>query len=549
MSTDRLRRPDVRWDGGDYSSLEFCPVDPAALAGSMNVVALLHTYADNAGHALDDADLDSWTGPAADTYRDFVQAFRADLTELSGALQSAVGAMEAAAPVLRAIGNGPATEAANTCNLARRDMSALDAAVKAGREPFFKAWIDRLTVLHVMSTGMGYGQDAINQTQSLLDGLAETLAKLDGVIRDIRFPKPGALKGVDGSLLNPVTKAEQSSGDDDAAQRALSSLTLTAIFGFPSLTTTLQNLTPAERTYVLEHLPPGTLDRLLAQLDPKRDHDTYEWLSRNLSLDQLDQLATADPNHVWHPSFTDDSNNYSWGQQGIANPPDASLGSLHQGQLGDCHLLASLGALQRSDPGFLNQHITTNPNGTYTVTLYKDGQPFQVTVTPDVPLNQNGNVGFAQNTGGDMNAYQIYEKAVAQASEQGLVDLNDQPGGYSDENGGWSDRDLAVLTGNHASSTPSSSVDAGQIQSALDHHQPVTIDTVGQGDKPLYNSGNNQYLVANHQYYVQSVNQNANPPTVTLVNPWGADDPHNGTLTITLDQLHQQTNHVQIGQP
>ena len=475
--------------------------------------------------------------------------FRADLTELSGALQSALGALEAAAPVLRAIGNGPATAAAKTCNAARADMTTLDADVKSGKVNWIEALIDRFSIEHEMSTGMQYGQDSIDQTQQLLDGLAETLTKLDSVVRDIRFPKPGALKGVDASLLDPVTQAEQSSGDDDAAQNALKTLAITAIFGFPGLTQTLKNLTPAERTWVLEHLPPGTLDRLLSQLDPQRDHDTYEWLARNLSGDQLDQLATADPHHVWHPSFTDGSNNYTWGQQGVTNPPDASLSSLHQGQLGDCHLLASLGALERSDPGYLNQHITTNPNGTYTVTLYKDGHPFQVTVTPDVPLNQSGNVGYAQNTDGNMNAYQVYEKAVAQASEQGLVDLNDQPGGYADENGGWSDRDLAVLTGHSASSTPSSSVDAGQIQTALDNKQPVTIDTVGQSGKDLYNSSNNQYLVADHQYYVQSVNQNAHPPTVTLVNPWGADDPHNGTVTITLDQLHQQTNHVQIGQP
>ena len=52
------------------------------------------------------------------------------------------------------------------------------------------------------------------------------------------------------------------------------------------------------------------------------------------------------------------------------NPDDVS-----QGALGDCWYIASLQAVARSNPRIIEEAITDNGNGTYTVRLYHDGKP------------------------------------------------------------------------------------------------------------------------------------------------------------------------------
>lgn len=50
-----------------------------------------------------------------------------------------------------------------------------------------------------------------------------------------------------------------------------------------------------------------------------------------------------------------------------------------------CFFLAPLLGIASKNPGFIKSHIRQNDNGTYTVCLYQDGRPVDVTVTPDLP--------------------------------------------------------------------------------------------------------------------------------------------------------------------
>jgi hypothetical protein len=60
----------------------------------------------------------------------------------------------------------------------------------------------------------------------------------------------------------------------------------------------------------------------------------------------------------------------------------------HQGESGDCYFISSLLAAEQASPGFILDHIRTNPNGTHTVTLYDEkGNPAPVVVDDRLPLS------------------------------------------------------------------------------------------------------------------------------------------------------------------
>lgn len=237
-------------------------------------------------------------------------------------------------------------------------------------------------------------------------------------------------------------------------------------------------------------------------------------------------------------------------QDGGTSPgrlPTSSLDYLQQGGLGDCHFIATLGAVESTNPGWLISHVHANPNGSYTVTPYKNGQPVDVVVTPDVPcLNDQYGAAYRPVYVTSPSIFALYEKALAQTdSELG-------PGhrtGYDGMIGGWSNKDMAAILGHEGSFKVAADVSARDVERALHDHEAVTVSTPEYDDKP--DVGANQSIVGVHQYYVQSVDTNAHSPTVTIVNPWGrANDPTraaNGTITLTWPQLQKYTDRVQMG--
>ena len=61
-----------------------------------------------------------------------------------------------------------------------------------------------------------------------------------------------------------------------------------------------------------------------------------------------------------------------------------------QGYLGDCYMLAAIGALVEHDPSTIKKMMVDNGNGTVTVRFYhKGGKEWYVTVKKEVPLNTN----------------------------------------------------------------------------------------------------------------------------------------------------------------
>lgn len=74
-----------------------------------------------------------------------------------------------------------------------------------------------------------------------------------------------------------------------------------------------------------------------------------------------------------------------------------SMEDVNQGALGDCWYLASLMAVARANPSLIEEAITDNKNGSYTVRLYSDGKPVYITVTDDEVYNKNGGRAFVRS--------------------------------------------------------------------------------------------------------------------------------------------------------
>ena len=209
------------------------------------------------------------------------------------------------------------------------------------------------------------------------------------------------------------------------------------------------------------------------------------------------------------------------------NPDDVS-----QGALGDCWYIASLQAVARSNPKIIEEAITDNGNGTYTVRLYHDGKPVYVTVTGDQVENENG-PEFAKSTDRKELWPNIMEKALASyEGSYGAIEKNSPSHG------------LEVITGQK--STTKNDFSAKDLKNSLDNGEAVAIgsknkpwqwpwseDNPNSYPDPLYRpnardaNGNNlsDPLHYNHAYSVKSVDlgdpNDDSDDKVTLVNPWG----------------------------
>jgi hypothetical protein len=183
---------------------------------------------------------------------------------------------------------------------------------------------------------------------------------------------------------------------------------------------------------------------------------------------------------------------------------------LSQGQDGDCWFLASLGAVALTDPGWIRDHIRANDNGTFTVTLYRDGKPVQITVSLDMPLKADGAMAYAQ-TPDRVLWVAIYEKACAELR-----------GGYGAIDGGSGSDGLSTLTGQQVEREDPADSSLADLKNRLD--QGYAITTGSASDDFLWwnhEYADNDKVVTSHEYVVTGIDLNTKPPTMTLLNPWG----------------------------
>lgn len=216
-----------------------------------------------------------------------------------------------------------------------------------------------------------------------------------------------------------------------------------------------------------------------------------------------------------------------------------SVNDIHQGQIGDCFLLSSIGELALWHPSFIQNMIKVGANGTETVTLFKAANgslpswfttAFKVatqTVTNSFPTNSVNN-GATQDLVGTQKEIwpQVIEKAYAQAN-----------GGYGGiQNGGSPVIALEELTGHAATWQPASTVTLALLQSHMAAGDLIVMDT-GPGGSAKFN------LVGSHAYMFEGLVGSGSSASVKLGNPWGLDQP----ALIPVSQLSQGIVEVDIG--
>ena len=130
----------------------------------------------------------------------------------------------------------------------------------------------------------------------------------------------------------------------------------------------------------------------------------------------------------------------------------ASSRDVDQGNVGDCYLMAGLGAVALQDPARIRNMFTDNGDGTFTVRFFRDGRAEYVTVDRYLPVDANGRLVFAndgQLASSPTNELwgALAEKAYAQLAESGWSRGAAKPNAYASISVGWEADVVIQLTG------------------------------------------------------------------------------------------------------
>ncbi len=243
----------------------------------------------------------------------------------------------------------------------------------------------------------------------------------------------------------------------------------------------------------------------------------------------------------------------------VPAPPDGTLyvrgqgdragvdfDDIKQGGMGDCYLLAALGACARENPAMIRQAITENRNArgqveSFDVRLYaRDSrgrlQPRDITVDGREFSQQAANVGDASKKGKQELWVKVIEKAYAQLE-----------GGYGNiAHGGWPELATEALTGVPADTRAPATRTFEDLRADVRSRRPITVWTDAASGEAN--------LVGNHAYAVLDTRTEHGVGMVKLYNPWGFNQPgtpdrHGDGGWITFDQYQRLLVGESMGQP
>lgn len=194
-------------------------------------------------------------------------------------------------------------------------------------------------------------------------------------------------------------------------------------------------------------------------------------------------------------------------QNGIA-PLD-----IDQGAVGDCYFMSTLATAAQRSPSSIQNMITDNGDGTYTVRFFKSTGADYVTVDRYLPVSATDYFVYANNS--SMLKYDsannelwvaLVEKAYAQINESGWIGQDGTNSYQGLSGGGWAP--LQQVTGQ--SYTTSSLTSKQDLIDAVNAGKMITIAT--KADPPTAG------MIGNHMYSVQGYD--ASTGRFKLLNPW-----------------------------
>lgn len=268
--------------------------------------------------------------------------------------------------------------------------------------------------------------------------------------------------------------------------------------------------------------------RRTASLDTiRRLRDSGVEMFAEPSLDRVngDRASGASPNRVEYGQL-DEYRLY--GEDG-----QVSWEHVNQRALGDCWFMATLGAMAVQSPELVDEMIRENLNGTFTVT-FPGREP--ITVTPDFPLDANGNLAFAGSLEHPPVIWPaVLEKAYAQLQGGDYANLENWHAGAA--------MDLFSEGFMQGYVPDFTDVDLDDLADRFDSGEAITFSTppeIQWGGFPKDGTGkgdlvgrDGQPLIPGHVYFVIAVDAEADE--VTLRNPWG---PHTKDIVLSMDEVN-----------
>jgi hypothetical protein len=214
----------------------------------------------------------------------------------------------------------------------------------------------------------------------------------------------------------------------------------------------------------------------------------------------------------------------------------AAYTDIHQGYLGDCYFMSSLGEAALKNQSAITNMFIVNGDGTYTVRFYQNGVAQYVSVDSYLPTNSGGaliyaNVGAYYASASNELWTALAEKAYVQINEMGWLRSGLSGNGqnaYSAIEGGYIFAALGQITGQ---STTAFAYTTGTT------NFNAFVNAYNQGKMIGFASmttPTSSSVVGSHAYAV--VGYNATNQTITLFNPWGIEY---GLVTMTWAQIGQ----------
>jgi len=239
-----------------------------------------------------------------------------------------------------------------------------------------------------------------------------------------------------------------------------------------------------------------------------------------------------------------------------------------QGFLGDCWMLASLGALALTSPGTIANAIRDNGDGTYDVTLYrKQGSQDRPSFVPEVirvdnlfpalrwpfymmPGNDTAPLYARTGDSGLDGTAELWVMVIEKAFAQ-------RDAGYPTVHGGLGYDALEVMTGRPSTGVNPRTVSRARLASLLNslHGSGYAITAGTLTDDELSSApaetrglfaGPGQTLVTEHEYFVRDYDAAAE--TLVMGNPHGAFA-ERPTFSLTLDQFQRGFGQVAFNRP
>lgn len=214
---------------------------------------------------------------------------------------------------------------------------------------------------------------------------------------------------------------------------------------------------------------------------------------------------------------------------------------VEQGSLNDCWFIASMQSVAATDPDVIERNIHDNGDGTYDVTLYRDGEPVTYRVDATVPAN-SGDPVFADNASASERELWpiLYEKAMAQHMGGSWDDLDFDTAAQGLE--AITGRDVdSHRTGDGGFLGMGGAPDLDEMRETLDNNGQIMLDSHDDnGGRALYDDNT---IAKNHMYWVQDITDDG---MLQLVNPW---DPGADPIEMSYEDYEDNFSHVNTVQP